>query len=220
MPQINRSTLDFLTELKQNNNRDWFYANRKRYDEARKNYESFVQALINEIVRFEPILRGLEASSCMYRINRDIRFSPDKTIYKTHMGAFIVKGGKRNGDRFPGYYFHVEPGGNSLVAGGAYMPPAPWLNAIREKIDLRGKELISVANNNDFKRYFGRIEGEKLKSAPKGYQRDHPYIELLRFKSFLAEMSFSDAEITSVECFTNVVNAFRAMKPLNDFLSV
>ena len=103
MVKISRSTLEFLSDLERNNNREWFNSNRTRYNEAKANYGEFIQALIDEIVKFDPILKGLEAGTCMFRINRDIRFSADKTIYKTHMGAFIVKGGKNNGDRFAGY---------------------------------------------------------------------------------------------------------------------
>ena len=99
MEQIRQSTIDFLADLKRHNDREWFNENRKRYNEAKMNFESFVQAAINRISEFDPILRGLEAKTCTYRINRDIRFTNDKTIYKTHLGAFIVKGGKKNGDR-------------------------------------------------------------------------------------------------------------------------
>src|SRR5665647_1237425 len=104
MQQIEKSTLDFLSDIKDHNEREWFLKNRKRYDDARNNFESFVQAVINRIVEFDPILKGLEVKSCTYRINRDIRFTNDKTIYKTHLGAFIVRGGKKNGDRYAGYY--------------------------------------------------------------------------------------------------------------------
>lgn len=218
MNQIKPPTLNFLSDLKLNNNREWFNKNRKRYDDAKENFETFVQAIINEIVSFDPIMKGLEAKSCTYRINRDIRFSPDKTIYKTHLGAFIVRGGKRNGDKFAGYYVHVEPG-NSMIAGGAYMPPSPWLMAIREKIDEQGNTLLKIISDKNFIKYFGEIEGEKLKSAPKGYSKDHPYIELLRFKSFLAAKIISDKEIVSKECFELFIKASKAMKPLNDFLN-
>jgi uncharacterized protein (TIGR02453 family) len=219
MEQIKQSTLDFLSDLKQHNYREWFAKNRKRYDEARTNYESFVQEVIDTIAEFDPILKGLEVKSCTYRINRDIRFSNDKTIYKTHFGAFIVRGGKNNGDRFAGYYVHVEPGNNSMIAGGAYMPPMPWLTAIREKIDEQGDLFLKIINKKEFLNFFGNIEGEKLKSAPKGYPKDHPYIELLKLKSFLASKMISDKEILSKECFDFIVNASRVMKPLNDFLN-
>ena len=219
MPQINKSTLTFLSGLKLNNEREWFNNNRSRYEEARKNFEAFVQAVISEIVKFDPIYKGLEAKSCIFRINRDTRFSHDKSVYKTNFGAFMVRGGKKNGDRFPGYYFHIEPG-SSFAAGGAYVPPTPWLNALREKIGENAHELIRIVNNKEFKKYFGALDGEKLKTAPKGYPRDHPYIELLKMKSFLAYRSISDRELTSEGCFDLVVSSFRTMKPLHDFLTI
>jgi uncharacterized protein (TIGR02453 family) len=130
-----------------------------------------------------------------------------------------VKGGKKNGDRFAGYYFHVEPGGNSMIAGGAYIPPMPWLSAIREKIDEQGESLMKIIKNKEFTEYFRNLEGESLKSSPKGYSRDHPYIELLRLKSYLVTKMLSDMEIVSRDCFDLVIGASRAMKPLNDFLN-
>ena len=219
MPQINTTTLQFLKDLKSHNDREWFLNNRGRYEQAKANYESYVQALIDEISVFDPILKGLEAKSCTYRINRDIRFSNDKTLYKTHLGAFIVRGGKKYGDRFAGYYVHVEPGGNSMIAGGAYIPPKPWLNAIREKIDEHGDLLLKILADKEFIKYFGAIEGEKLRSSPKGYPKDHKYIELLKLKSFLAARMISDKEIVSDSCFNLIIRASRAMKPLNDFLN-
>ena len=98
METIKKSTLDFLTAIKRNNNRDWFIANRPLYSDAKDNFESLVQEIINKIILFDPIMKGLEAKSCVYRINRDIRFSNDKSPYKSHFGAFIVRGGKKNGE--------------------------------------------------------------------------------------------------------------------------
>lgn len=219
MPQIEQSTLDFLSDLKYHNEREWFLKNRKRYDDAKKNFESFVQAVIDRITEFDPILKGLEVKSCTYRINRDIRFSNDKTIYKTHLGAFIVRGGKKNGDRYAGYYVHVEPGNKNMIAGGAYIPPMPWLTAIREKIGEQGDTFVKIIKSKEFRDYFGEIEGEKLKSAPKGYSRDNQYIEYLKMKSFLISKMISDKDITGEECFDYIIRASRAMKPLNDFLS-
>ena len=219
MVTIQKSTLTFLSDLRKNNNREWFNSNRNRYIEAKVNYESFVQAVIDEISKFDPILRGLESKTCMYRINRDIRFSNDKTIYKTYMGAFIVKGGKKNGDKYAGYYVHVEPGNSSMIAGGAYIPPMPWLTAIREKIDEQGDKFLKILNNKDLKSFFGEIEGEKLKSAPKGFSKDHPNIELLRMKSYLVSRLMSDREIISEGAFDLLIKGARAMKPLNDFLN-
>jgi len=218
MTTIKKSTLDFLDSLKDNNNRDWFIKNRPAYIDAKDNFESFVQDIINNIVDFEPILKGLEVKSCVYRINRDIRFSNDKSPYKSHLGAFIVRGGKKNGDKFAGYYVHIEPE-KSIIAGGAYMPPAPWLSAIREKIDEEPDEFVKIINSKDFVKYFGKIEGEKLKKAPKGYPSDHPNIELLKFKSYLIVNEVNDGFVLSQNYFDHVLKVLKAMKPFNDFLN-
>jgi len=219
MKLINKSTLEFLSNLKNYNDREWFHQNRNRYLKAKSEYESFVQSVINEISTFYPILKGLEATSCTYRINRDIRFSNDKTLYKSHLGAFIVRGGKKNGDRFAGYYVHVEPGNNSMIAGGAYMPPTPWLKLIREKIDEQGDKFRKIITNKEFVKCFGQLEGEKLKTAPKGFPKDHPNIELLKHKSFLVTRMISDKEVISKDCFDLIIRASKLMKPLNDFLN-
>jgi uncharacterized protein (TIGR02453 family) len=218
-PRIDQSTIKFLHDLGQNNDRIWFAGNRSRYEQARSNFEMFIQAVIDEIVIFDPIYKGLEAKSCIFRINRDTRFSHDKSVYKTNFGAFMVRGGKKNGDKYPGYYLHIEPGA-SFVAGGAYIPPSPWLNAIREKISENGEELAAIVKSRDYKKYFSGLEGEKLKVPPRGYMKDNPHIELIKMKSFLAERNYSDTEVVEAGFFTTVTGAFRAMKPLNDFLSL
>jgi uncharacterized protein (TIGR02453 family) len=218
METIKKSTLDFLTAVKCNNNRDWFIANRPLYLEAKENFEAFVQAIIDKNIVFEPLMKGLEAKSCVYRINRDIRFSNDKSPYKTHLGAFIIRGGKNNGDKYAGYYFHIEPG-KSIMAGGAYMPPSPWLSSIREKISEQPGEFIKIINSKEFIKYFGKIDGEKLKTAPKGYPSNHPHIELLKFKSYLVVNEASDKMVLSDDYIDHVLRVFKAMKPLNDFLN-
>jgi uncharacterized protein (TIGR02453 family) len=219
MNHINKSTLQFLSDLKRHNDRDWFTGNRKRYDEAKVNFEAFVQGIIDGIALFDPIIRGLEVKSCTFRINRDIRFSSDKSVYKTNMGAFIVRGGKKNGDKFPGYYVHVEPG-NCFIAGGAHIPPAPWLSSIRQKIDEQGDGFVKIIKNKEFQKHFSEIEGERLKTAPKGFPKDHRYADLLKLKSFLVSRSFTDTQITSEGCPEEIIEAFRVMKPFNDFLEV
>jgi uncharacterized protein (TIGR02453 family) len=219
METIKKSTLDFLTAIKCNNNRDWFLANRPSYLDAKDNFESFVQGVIDRIILFDPIIKGLEAKSCVFRINRDIRFSNDKSPYKSHLGAFIVRGGKKNGDKYAGYYFHIEPGA-SIMAGGAYTPPAPWLSAIREKISDSPEEFMKITGEKDFIKYFKSIDGEKLKTAPKGYPKDHPQIELLKYKSYLVVNEAPDKLVLSKDYMDHVVKTFKAMKPLNDYLNV
>ena len=218
METIKKSTFDFLYNLKNNNNRDWFIKNRSSYLEAKENFELFVQEIINKIIDFEPIMKGLEVKSCTYRINRDIRFSNDKSPYKSHFGAFIVKGGKKNGDKFAGYYIHIEPK-KSIIAGGAYMPPPPWLSAIREKIDEEPEKLHKIINSKDFIKYFGKIDGEKLKKAPKGYPSDHPNVDLLKFKSYLVVNEISDEFVLSEMYYNHALKIIKAMKPFNDFLN-
>ena len=218
MEKIQKSTLQFLTDLNYHNLRDWFNENRERYETARTNFEQLVQSVIDKIAMFDPIFKGLSVKNCTYRINRDIRFSKDKTIYKTHFGAFIVRGGKKNSDRFAGYYIHIEPG-KSMIAGGAYMPTSPWLNRIREKINDDPEYLLKILNNKEFIHYFGELDGEKLKTAPKGYPKDHKAIELLKFKSYLVVNEVTDKMVLSDAFFDHIIKVVLAMKPLNDYLN-
>jgi uncharacterized protein (TIGR02453 family) len=205
METINKATLEFLSMLKNNNDRDWFGKNRKEYEAAKEN--------------FDPILKGLEAGQCIFRINRDTRFASDKSPYKTNFGAFIVRGGRKNGDKFTGYYIHIEPG-KSFIAGGAYMPPSPWLTAIRENISTDPEKFNKILASKEFIKFFGELEGEKLKSAPRGYAADHPQIELLKHKSFLVMHNLKDQDVLKPVFQDFVVDASKAMKPLNDFLNV
>jgi uncharacterized protein (TIGR02453 family) len=218
METIKKSTLIFLSDLKKNNNREWFKKNQVNYSDAKLNFETMVQEIINELVHFEPIMKGLEANNCIFRINRDIRFSKDKSPYKPNFGAFIVRGGKKNGDKFAGYYIHIESG-KSFIAGGAYTPPSPWLSAIREKIDHESEQFNKIINQKNFIKYFDKIDGEKLKTPPRGYSSDNPNIELLKLKSFLAVNEVADKIVLSQDYFNHVITVLKAMKPLNDFLN-
>jgi uncharacterized protein (TIGR02453 family) len=218
METIKKTTLSFLSELNKNNNREWFKKNESSYKDAKYNFESFVQEVINEIIDFDPIMKGIEVKSCVFRINRDIRFSNDKSPYKTNFGAFIVRGGKKNGDKFAGYYVHIEPG-KSFIAGGAYVPPSPWLAVIREKIDQEPASFLKILNHKDFVKYFGQISGEKLKTPPRGYASDNPNVDLLKLKSYLAVNEVPDKMALSPDYLTHVINVLKAMKPLNDFLN-
>jgi uncharacterized protein (TIGR02453 family) len=218
MEQIKQSTIEFLKGIKVNNNRDWFIRNKRAYIEAKENFETFIQQIINSIVLFDSDIKGIEVKNCVYRFNRDIRFTNDKSPYKSHFGAYIVRGGKVNGDKCAGYYIHVEPG-NNLIAGGAYMPPTAWLTEIRQKIDYDPDRFIMIINSREFKRYFGTIMGEKLKKAPKGFPNDHPNIELLKYKSYLLSNEVSDKLVTSADFFEYIINVSKAMKPFNDFLN-
>jgi len=218
MITISKSTLSFLKEIKLNNNREWFQSNQVAYKEAKTNFETFIQEVIKGIIEFDPIVKGLEAKNCIFRINRDIRFSHDKSPYKSNFGAFIVRGGKKNGDKFAGYYLHIEPGA-CFIAGGAYMPPSPWLSAIREKIDQQPEQFKKIIGNKEFIHHFKEIEGGKLKNPPKGFASDNPNIELLKHKSYLVMQKVSDKQLSAPDYYPHVIQVLKAMKPLNDFLN-
>ena len=217
MTKIDKNTIEFLRLLSVNNNKEWFDNHRSMYTKAKNNIEIFVQELINEIIEFEPVLKGLEAKSCIYRINRDIRFSNDKTPYKTNFGALIMKGGRKNFFKYPGYYLHIEPD-NCFLAGGAYMPSPDWLTAIREKISEQPDMFLKIINNVEFRKHYGEIQGEKLKKAPKGFDPAHKHIELLKYKNYFVDIQISEKQIFESDYLKYILNVFRTVKPFHDFL--
>ena len=207
--------LEFLKELAVNNNREWFQDNKKWYNESRDKVLFLTDVLINEIGKFDPTVRGLRPKDCLFRIFRDVRFSHDKRPYKTNFGSFICRGGRKSMN--PGYYFHIEPE-NSFIGGGTYMPPAEPLKAIRNLMAEHGDEYKEIIDAPDFKHEFPEMYDDKLKTAPKGFPKDHEFIDLLRYKSFIFSKSFSDADVTSDKYVENVVDAFEKLYPVNAFL--
>src|SRR3546814_892993 len=173
---LKNKTFSFLRQLAENNNRDWFAANKSIYLDARADTEMFTASLIGEASRFDPTLAGLAPKDCLFRIYRDTRFSKDKTPYKTHMGLWLCPEGRNaNG---PGYYLHIAPGG-SFLAGGYWMPEATHLKAIRQEIDYNSGELKRIINAPSFRKLYKGLDTEhSLKTAPQGYPKDHPEIEL------------------------------------------
>jgi len=214
---ISDKTFQFLKELSENNNRPWFQTNKGRYEEARADFEEFIRKLILEVARFDPPIGVLEAKRCIFRIYRDTRFSKDKKPYKTNFGAHLVSSDAKPHDR-AGYYIHLQPG-NSFLAGGAYLPPARWLKAIREAIDRNGNDLIKIINHPNFKKYFGEMEGEKLKTTPRDYPGDHPFIDLLRYKSFLAVHKLKDKDTMTDKFLKTSSEVFKALIPFDVFLN-
>ncbi|MEJ8800668.1 DUF2461 domain-containing protein [Pontibacter sp. H249] len=213
---IAKSTLQFLTDLTQNNNREWFNLNKKRYEEARKNYTSFLDEMLEEMSAFEPIALDQKGKDLVFRIYRDVRFSNDKRPYKDHFGAYVAEGGRKS--ILPGYYLHLAGNNNSFVAGGLWMPPAAYLKAVRQEIDYSLDEFKSIVETPDFKKRFGNISGEQLKTTPKGYDKENPAIEYLRFKSWNAVMPIDDKTVLSADFMSVVLDAMRALKPFNNFL--
>jgi uncharacterized protein (TIGR02453 family) len=214
---IQQATLDFLVKLKKNNNKEWFDKNRAVYEIAKTDFREFVQETIQAISGFDKSIQHLEAKNCVFRINRDIRFSNNKTPYKTNIGAAISPGGKKSFSA--GYYLHIEPGNASFLAGGMWQPPAPQLNAIRQEIDYNTAEFKKILQHKDFKKFFKELSSEdKVKTAPKGYEKTHPEIELLKNKSFIVVHSLTDKEVVSKNFLKHVSEGFKAMYPLNTFL--
>ena len=214
---ISEETIHFLRDLNKNNNREWFNLNKHRYEKARSEFEQFISDLIVHIAPFDPEITELNPKKCIFRIYRDTRFAKDKRPYKTNFGAHMAVYAAKPHDR-AGYYVHLEPG-NSFLAGGAYMPPAPWLNAIRQAIDKNGQKLTDIINDPLFKKYFTEMQGEKLKTTPKDYSADHPFIELLRHKSFLAMHRLNDSQVLSADLIQHAANVFAALKPFDEFLN-
>lgn len=214
---ISKQTFQFLNELKKNNNRDWFNANKERYQTAMAEFETFIDLLIQKIGKFDKDVAGLHAKDCIFRIYRDVRFAKDKSPYKTHFGAWIVRGGKKS-EQGAGYYVHVE-NDNCFLAGGAHMPPADWLEAIRQEIYHNGKEFKKIVGSTGFKKYFKEIEGEQLQRPPRGYDANHPDIELLKRKSYLATHKVPNTVVMRSNFIEYCTGTFKALSPLNRFLN-
>ncbi len=219
MNTISTTTLQFLRELQANNNREWFQENKPRYETAKTEFENFIDALILEIGSFDETIRHQTAKNCVFRIYRDVRFSKDKSPYKTHFGAHITSAARRSEIHSrAGYYIHIEPG-SSMLAGGAYLPQSDWLKSIRHEIAFNGDEFRKILAGSDFKKYFGTMEGEKLKTTPKDYPADHPEIELLKHKSFLASHNPGDEVVTGGDFLKHAARVFKALHPFDEFLN-
>ena len=216
---LETSTLKFLKNLNKNNNKAWFEANRKAYDAAKEAFEAFVASVINELGKSDKEVGALKARECMFRINRDVRFSKDKSPYKTNMGASIKRGGKKS--PYAGYYFHLEPG-KSFTGGGIWMPDPESTKKIRQEIAYCYDEFKGIISSRKFKAVYGDLERDKeftLINLPKGYEKDDPAGEYLKLKSWLATKELDDATITSTGLKKAVVDSFITLQPLLSFLN-
>lgn len=213
-----RQLLTFLIDLHSNNNKEWMDANRPAYNQAKTSFSTLIETLLLSLQQTEPELAGLTAKDCVFRINRDIRFSKDKSPYKNNFGASIAEGGKKSLNA--GYYIHIQPGNESFVGGGLYMPPGEHLKKVRQEIDYNPSTLQEIVYDENFKAYFGKIQGEKLVRAPQGYTPDHPNIEFLKLKSYIVLHKLSDEAIQSPKLVENLSAKCKAMKPFLDFLNV
>ncbi|MFT4033249.1 MAG: DUF2461 domain-containing protein [Siphonobacter sp.] len=217
MPQIPNTSLHFLIELAHNNTREWFQANKKRWEGVKSNFEETIRDLIRRIGQFEN-LDGVRVQDCNYRIARDVRFSPDKSPYKTWLSASFGEGGRKSGKM--DYYLHIQPGGESFLGGGMYEADAVQLAKFRQEVDYNSEGLKSIINAPEFLNHFGKPYGNSLKTAPKGYPKDHPEIELLRHTQLFFYHKFTDQEVTSPQFTEWVEKSCLILKPYLDFLNV
>lgn len=213
--RLTQATLDFIKDLQQNNERGWFQENKHRYEAAKQDFLELVQNIITNAATFEPALAGQAAKDTMFRIYRDIRFSNNKTPYKNHICAYLAEGGRKTIN--PGYYLHISPNNQSFLAVGLWMPPAPELKAVRQEIDYNFDELNNILQTPAFKKYFKQVEGEKLKTNPKGYDSENPAIDLLRHKSWSVSYPLSDALLLSDDLHETLISLMKTSKPMIDF---
>ncbi|WP_433833493.1 DUF2461 domain-containing protein [Flavobacterium anhuiense] len=216
---LTKESLQFLDDLRKNNNREWFQDNKKRYEVFKKDYHQLVSDFLDAMKPLDPSLELLEIKDCTFRINRDIRFSKDKSPYKSHLGVWMSAGAK--GANRSGYYVHIEKGA-SFIAGGFYSPEAEDLKKVRKEIAFFYDDLQEILNDKNFKKEFGSLdvnENNSLKSMPRGYEKDHPAIEFLKLKSFTATQPYDISEVTKKDFVKKMSEKLIALKPLNEFIN-
>lgn len=213
---ITTATFDFLTKLKENNNREWFQQHKKDYENVRKEYESFIGEMIPEISLLDPAIGTPALKDCLFRIYRDVRFSNDKSPYKTHFGAFVGKGGRKTNG--VGYYIHIEPG-QSMIAGGVYQPQPDILKLIRNEVYFNSAEFRQILSTPKFVEFFGTLDDfDKMKLPPKDFPADFPDIDLLKYRSYIVFKTLPDKDILKPDFRKDVLEIFTAMLPFHGFL--
>lgn len=217
---LDPKTLQFLSKLKKNNSREWFNQHRDDYDAAKENFIELVNHILANSSQFDEELSLLTYKDCIFRINRDVRFSKNKDPYKNNMAAYFVKGGKKSW--LAGYYFHFEPGGKSFIGGGLYGGEPDQIKKVRQEIDYNWEDFKAILNNKKFKKTFGdlsRQEGMSLVREPKGYDKDNPAIDYIKLKNFIVSVPVTDEELTEKQLVKKIINCFATMQPLLQFLN-
>jgi uncharacterized protein (TIGR02453 family) len=207
--------VEFLEDLRANNNKAWFDANRPRYDGLRGRFLDITGQILAASAKFDTDLAGVEPASCVFRINRDVRFSKDKSPYKTTFSAVLTPSKKTNPH---GYYYCIDADGSLMIGAGIHMPDTPTLQKIRQAIVKDGKALDDVLKSPKLKSAFGGLDGEQLKTAPRDYPADHPYVDYLRFKSFTIGASRSASGMSEGELACQIGGLFEAASPFVKYL--
>jgi uncharacterized protein (TIGR02453 family) len=217
---LHPKTIQFLTKLKKNNSREWFNEHRNEYDAAKENFIELVNQILSKAGQFDQDISVLTYKDCIFRINRDVRFSKNKDPYKNNMAAYFVKGGKKSW--LAGYYFHFEPGGKSFIGGGLYGGEPNQIKKVRQEIDYDWEAFKGILQNKNFKKTFGdlsREEGMSLVREPKGYDKDNPAIDYIKLKNFIVSVPVTDEELTDQKLVKKIITAFTTMQPLLQFLN-
>ncbi|MCD9855897.1 DUF2461 domain-containing protein [Epilithonimonas sp. JDS] len=213
---VNKETLNFLSTLEINNNREWFNENKQLYLDAKANVENVVNEIISEVAEFDASVERLEAKNCIFRIYKDTRFSKDKTPYKTNLGASLVEKGPKTLNH-AGYYIHFEPG-KSFLAGGVYKTEPKNLKAIREAISSDGETFLKILNKKSFKDIL-ELQGTKLVKVPQGFDKEDQMGDYLKFKQFTVFHPLSDADVLDKNFVKNTVKVLKEIYPFNSFLN-
>ncbi|EKQ84196.1 PF09365 family protein [Leptospira kirschneri serovar Grippotyphosa str. Moskva] len=191
---LHLTTLDFLKKLAKNNNKVWLEKNKESFVKAKEDFENLITELIVGLAKINPLLTGVDPKKCIFRIYRDVRFSKNKEPYKINFGASIGEVGKDLGK--PLFYLHVQPRGESFLAGGLYMPDSPTLKKVREYILKNSNFLKKVVQDKEFLKEFGGLSDMKLKTYPKGFAKDHPDLEWIQYTSYIVEKKTKRRRIT------------------------
>ena len=212
-----RRLVTFLSGLKAHNRKSWFETHRPEYEALRAEFEELVQEVILRVARFEPAVADVTPRECIYRIYRDVRFSKDKSPYKTNFGAGIGPAGKKGGHE--SYYIHVDAAGKLLVAGGVYMPDGRELARIRRAIADDTRRFVAIATAPAFLRRFGGIDDEeKLQRPPRGFECDHPAMEWLKLKRYIAWSEEPVSRVGAGRLAAHVADQCKALHPLASWL--
>ncbi|TKG93375.1 DUF2461 domain-containing protein [Puteibacter caeruleilacunae] len=212
-----KEIFDFLYDLKQNNNKEWFDQNRDRYQSTRTKFLTLTDILINEVRGIDDSIKSLDSKDCMFRIFRDVRFSKDKRPYKANYGSFIAPGGRKSSRA--GYYIHFEPG-QSFIGGGIYCPQPANLRAVRKEIYENPEEFIQLIEQPSFKKWYPELVADgKLKIAPKGFPKDFEHIDLLRYKHYATVSLVDDEILQSDQLVKHIVEGFEVLYDFNLFIN-